>query len=114
MTNAIHLTKENFEQEVMKADVPVVIDFWASWCGPCQMMGPVFEELAGEYHKAGTAKLAKLSTEEEPALATQFGIRGIPTLKIFYKGQEIDQIVGFGPKELIKQKIDAAITKANA
>lgn len=113
MANAIHLSKDNFEKEAMQADVPVVIDFWASWCGPCQMMAPVFEELAGEYHEAGTAKLCKLSTEEEPGIAQEFGIRGIPTLKILYKGQEVDQIVGFGPKEIIKQKIDAAIAKTN-
>jgi len=112
MTNTIHLTSENWEQEVNNADVPVVVDFWASWCAPCQMMAPVFEELAKEYHEAGTAKLGKLSTEEEPHLAAQHGIRGIPTLVIFYKGQEIDRIVGFGPKELLKARIDQAIAKA--
>lgn len=113
MGNAIQLTSDNFESEVMASDTPVVIDFWASWCGPCQMMAPVFEQLAGEYHKEGSAKLAKLSTEDEPALAQQFGIRGIPTLGIFHKGKEIDRIVGFGPKEMIKGRIDAAIAKAS-
>lgn len=113
MTNAIHLTIENFEKEVLSSTVPVVIDFWASWCGPCLMMAPVFEELAGEYHKAGTAKLAKLSTEEEPHLAAQFGIRGIPTLAIIREGKEIDRIVGFGPKEHLKNRIDQAIRRAS-
>ena len=112
MANAIHLTSENFEKEVTQADVPVIIDFWASWCAPCQMMAPVFEELAGDYHEAGTAKLCKLSTEEEPQMAQEHGIRGIPTLGVFYKGKEIDRIVGFAPKEMLKAKIDQAIAKA--
>ena len=111
MANAIHLTADNFKQEVLEADVPVVVDFWASWCGPCQMMAPVFEELAGEYHQAGTAKLGKLSTEEEPAVAQEHGIRGIPTLAVFHKGKEVDRIVGFAPKEALRAKIDAAINK---
>jgi thioredoxin 1 len=111
MTHATQLHKDNFEQEVLKANIPVVVDFWASWCGPCQMMAPVFEELAQEYENAGTAKLCKLSTEEEPELAAQFDIRGIPTLGIFHKGTIVDTIVGFAPKQVIKQKIDAIIQK---
>jgi thioredoxin 1 len=109
MTNSIHLTSKNWDKEVLEAEKPVVVDFWASWCGPCQMMGPVFEELAGEYHKAGTAKLGKLSTEEEQEIPAQMGVRGIPSLIVFYKGKEVDRIVGFAPKELLKQKIDSII-----
>lgn len=112
MANTVQLTKDNYEQEVKQSDKPVVIDFWASWCGPCQMMAPVYEELAGEYHEQGTAKLCKLSTEEEPELAQQHGIRGIPTLGIFKDGKEVDRIVGFGPKEVLKQRIDQGIEKA--
>lgn len=111
MSYAKHVTAENFEEEVLKSDVPVIVDFWASWCVPCQMMAPVFEELAKEYHEAGTAKLVKLSTEEHPEIAAQYGIRGIPTLGVFYKGEEVDRIVGFAPKEVLKEKIDAIINK---
>ena len=109
--NAIHLTKDNFEKEVLKADKPVIVDFWASWCGPCQMMAPVFEELAGDYHKAGTAKLGKLSVEEEQELAAQYGIMSIPTLGIFKNGKIVSTIIGFQPKEQLKDKIDEAISQ---
>ena len=108
----VHLTEENFDQEAKQAEVPVFIDFWASWCAPCMMMAPVFEELAAEYHESGRAKLCKLSTEEYPGLAQEYGIRGIPTLLVLYKGQEVDRIVGFAPKDIIKQKMEEAIAKA--
>ena len=103
----IHITEQNFDREVMKSDIPVVIDFWAPWCGPCQMMAPVFEELAKEYE--GKAKLVKLNTDEYPALAQPFGIQGIPTLLILKKGKEAGRIVGFGPKHVMKQRIDAVL-----
>lgn len=101
----IHLTNDNFEKEVMQSDLPVVIDFWAPWCGPCQMMGPVFEELAKEYE--GKANLVKLNTDDYPNLAQPFAIQGIPTLLILKDGKEVDRIVGAGPKPMLKEKIDA-------
>lgn len=107
----VHITPENFEAEVKQSDVPVLIDFWAPWCGPCQMMGPVFEELSNSDEYSDKLKFAKLNTEDHPELAGQFGIQGIPSLLFIKGGSEVDRIVGFAPKDMLKQKIDEAITK---
>ena len=105
----LELNIDNFETEVTNSETPVIIDFWASWCAPCQMMGPIFEELSKDY--TGKLKFAKLSTEESPDLATKFNITGIPCLIITKQGKEIDRIVGFSPKETMKEKIDAILSK---
>ncbi|PIR79751.1 MAG: thioredoxin [Candidatus Levybacteria bacterium CG10_big_fil_rev_8_21_14_0_10_35_13] len=105
----VHITKENFEQEVLKSDIPVIIDFWAEWCGPCRMMGPVFEDLSKEY--TGKLKFAKLDTESEPELAGEFQIRGIPSLSIISKTEEVNRLVGFMPKEALKSRIDETLEK---
>ncbi|MCF7866569.1 thioredoxin [Candidatus Woesearchaeota archaeon] len=103
------LTKENFKEEVLQSETPVIIDFYADWCGPCKMMGPVFEELSKEYE--GKLKFLKLDTETEQEIAGQFQIRGIPSISIIKGSEEIDRIVGFNPKEALKQKIDTILAK---
>jgi thioredoxin 1 len=101
-----HLTEENFEKEVMNYKKIVIIDFWAEWCGPCKMMSPVFEELSKEMIDV---KFAKVDTDEAPHIAAQFGIQGIPTLLFVKNGKEVDRIVGFSPKAVLKSKIKAVL-----
>jgi thioredoxin 1 len=103
----IHITKENFDKEIMKSKTPVIVDFWADWCGPCKMMSPVFEELSKDY--TGKLKFAKLDTDKEQGVAEKFGISGIPTLIVLKNGKEVDRIVGFAPKPALKQKIDGIL-----
>lgn len=104
---ALHITNENFEKEVLNSDIPVIMDFWAEWCAPCRMMGPVFEEVSKEYE--GKLKFVKLNTEEQPQLAGKFSVMGIPSLIVLNKGEEVDRIVGFAPKPILKQKIDSIL-----
>ncbi len=99
----LELTEDSFQKEI-NAATPIIVDFWASWCGPCKMLAPVFEELSKEY--AGKLRFAKISTEDYPAPAEENAVSGIPCLIFFNNGQEIDRIVGFAPKPLLKQKID--------
>ena len=92
----ITLTKQNFETEVLQSDQPVLVDFWAPWCGPCRMLAPAVAQLAEEY--AGRAKVCKVNVDDEPELAARFGISGIPTVLVFKIGQLADTVVGLRPK----------------
>ena len=100
-------TDLNFQAEILDSDKVALVDFWAAWCGPCMMLGPVIEELAGDY--AGKAVIAKLNVDENPNTAAQYSIRSIPSLLVFKNGQVVDQILGAMPKNMIAKKIDEHI-----
>jgi thioredoxin 1 len=101
------VTDANFDTEVIKSDKPVLVDFWAPWCGPCRMVAPVVDELSDEYD--GKVKFVKLNTDDNVRTASQFGIRSIPTLLVFKDGEVKGQIIGFRPKGDLKQRLDAVL-----
>ena len=102
---ALEFTKDNFEAEVLKSDTPVLVDFWAPWCGPCQLMGPVIEELATE---VTNAKVGKLNADDHPDIAQQYEVMSIPTIKIFKGGQVVKEFIGVQSKETLKAELAAA------
>ena len=105
----LELTDKTFQTEVIKSNIPVIVDFWAPWCGPCKMMAPVFEELSKDY--AGKLKFAKINTDDFSEMAIQNQITGIPCLIVFKNGEEADRIVGFLQKAGLKGKIDEILAK---
>lgn len=105
MSQAMHLTDAEFEQEVLKSEKPVLIDFWATWCGPCRMIAPHIEEIAGEY--SDRAKIFKLDVDNNQKTAMQYGIRSIPTILIFSGGEVVDTIIGAVSKQQIIDKLSA-------
>ncbi len=101
--NLVNVTDENFQKEVLESEVPTIVDFWASWCGPCRMIGPIFEELSSEY--VGKVKFAKVNVDENPKTPANYGVRGIPTMIMFKGGKAVDQIVGAVPKSQVENLV---------
>ncbi len=104
---ALEITDENFQDLVMKSDKPVMIDFWAEWCGPCRMVGPVVEEISKEYD--GKAVIGKVDVDKNPQLSVQFGVRNIPTIIFVKNGEVVDKSVGAVPKTQLTSKLDAIL-----
>ena len=107
MSNVIELNDSNFDDEVVKSDLPVLVDFWAEWCGPCKIIAPSVEKISEEY--SDNLKVGKLDVDSNPNISSTFGIRSIPTLLIFKNGSPVDQIVGAVSKEVISAKVDSHI-----
>ncbi len=105
---ALEVTDDSFASEVLNSELPVLVDFWAEWCGPCKMVSPIVEELSNEYN--GKVKVTKLDVDSNPQTATNYGIRGIPTLLMFKDGAAVDQIVGAVPKTHIAERLDKIIS----
>ena len=108
MSEIIEFTDSNFEEEVLKSDKPCLVDFWAEWCGPCRMVGPIVEEIASEY--AEKLKVGKLNVDQNGQTAAKYGIMSIPSLLIFNQGKVVDQIVGAAPKKQFVERIDKIVT----
>jgi thioredoxin 1 len=107
MSKPVEVTDNNWDTEVLKADQPVLVDFWAPWCGPCRMVAPIVDELATEYD--GKVKFMKLNADDNVQTASRYGVRSIPTLMMFKGGDEVDRVIGFRPKSQLKQTIEKAL-----
>ena len=107
MSNAAEITAQNFDTDVLQSDTPVLVDFWAEWCGPCRMIAPAIEQIAEEF--AGKLKVYKLNIDTESSVAAKYGVMSIPTLIIFKNGNVVDQIVGALPKQKIAEKVQSHI-----
>jgi len=103
MAKPVELTDATFDTEVKQADVPVIVDFWAVWCGPCRMIAPILEEIASEYE--GSLKVAKLDVDQYPQIAMEYGVQSIPTLLLFKDGQPVERLIGYMPKKRLLDRI---------
>jgi thioredoxin 1 len=107
-TEPVHVTDDTFGEVVLDSSLPALVDFWAPWCGPCRMIAPIVEELAETYD--GRAVIAKMNTDENNRTAGDLGIMGIPTLVLFKDGSEVDRVVGYAPRQLLEEKLDAIVS----
>ncbi len=107
MSEDMNITEEEFDGVIQKSDIPVLVDFWAEWCGPCKLLTPVIDELAAEY--SGKIKIAKVNVDQQANLAARYGIRSIPTIIIFKGGEVAEQMVGMQAKEALKAKLDSLL-----
>jgi thioredoxin 1 len=114
MNNVITLTEANFDEQVLASEIPVIVDYWASWCGPCRLLGPVIEQIAEE--RAGSVKVGKVNVDEEPGLADRAGVRGIPFVVLYRDGRPAAEAIGAQPKSALERALglDAAVAPSRA